>query len=98
MHPVDINDSNAYNDSMATLNIRKLPDEIRDKLRVRAARAGRSMEAEARAILKAVFQEEAEVVSAQGLQEIVGELYGKHKPESVFEDLIAERRKEAARE
>jgi plasmid stability protein len=36
---------------MATLTIRNLPDDLRDKLRVRAAQAGRSMEAEARAIL-----------------------------------------------
>jgi plasmid stability protein len=36
---------------MATLTIRNLPDEVRDKLRIRAAHAGRSMEAEARAIL-----------------------------------------------
>jgi plasmid stability protein len=36
---------------MVTLTIRNLPEDLRDKLRVRAARAGRSMEAEARAIL-----------------------------------------------
>src|SRR5262245_54737281 len=36
---------------MATLTIRNLPDDIRDKLRVKAAQGGRSMEAEARAIL-----------------------------------------------
>jgi len=36
---------------MATLTIRGLDDEIRDRLRVRAAEHGRSMEAEARAIL-----------------------------------------------
>ena len=33
---------------MAVLNIRNLPDEVHAKLRVRAAKAGRSMEAEAR--------------------------------------------------
>jgi plasmid stability protein len=36
---------------MATLTIRNLPDDVRDRLRARAAQAGRSMEAEARAIL-----------------------------------------------
>jgi plasmid stability protein len=36
---------------MATLTIRNLPDKIRDRLRVRAAKRGVSMEAEARAIL-----------------------------------------------
>jgi plasmid stability protein len=37
--------------TMATLTIRDLDDEIRDKLRVRAAQKGVSMEAEVRAIL-----------------------------------------------
>lgn len=36
---------------MATLTIRNLDDEVREKLRIRAARRGRSMEAEVRAIL-----------------------------------------------
>jgi antitoxin FitA len=38
---------------MAAISIRNLDDETRDRLRVRAARHGRSMEAEARAILAA---------------------------------------------
>ena len=37
---------------MATLTIRDLDDELRGQLRVRAARHGRSMEAEVRAILR----------------------------------------------
>jgi plasmid stability protein len=36
---------------MATLSIRSLPDEVHHRLRGRAAEHGRSMEAEARAIL-----------------------------------------------
>lgn len=36
---------------MAALSIRNLDDDIRERLRVRAARNGRSMEAEVRAIL-----------------------------------------------
>ena len=36
---------------MAVLTIRNLPEEIRKRLRVRASRNGRSMEAEARAII-----------------------------------------------
>lgn len=36
---------------MAALSIRDLDDEVRDRLRVRAAQHGRSMEAEIRAIL-----------------------------------------------
>jgi plasmid stability protein len=37
---------------MATLTIRDVDEELRAKLRVRAARHGRSMEAEVRAILR----------------------------------------------
>ncbi|MEC4613577.1 FitA-like ribbon-helix-helix domain-containing protein [Tsukamurella tyrosinosolvens] len=37
---------------MATLTIRNLPDHVRDRLRIRAAHNGRSMEAEARLILE----------------------------------------------
>ncbi len=40
-------------DSMASITIRQLPDETKRKLRVRAAQHGRSMEQEAREILKA---------------------------------------------
>lgn len=36
---------------MAAVSIRDLDDQVRDRLRVRAARHGRSMEAEIRAIL-----------------------------------------------
>lgn len=36
---------------MATLTIRQLDDAVKEKLRVRAAQAGRSMEEEAREIL-----------------------------------------------
>ena len=38
---------------MAELTIRGIDDEVRDRLRIRAAQHGRSMEAEARAILTA---------------------------------------------
>ena len=40
---------------MASLNIRQLEPALKEKLRVRAARNGRSMEAEARVILKEVL-------------------------------------------
>jgi plasmid stability protein len=41
---------------MATLTIRKVDDEIKEKLRVQAARNGRSMEAEVREILAAALE------------------------------------------
>lgn len=40
---------------MATLTIRDFDDELKTELRVRAAQHGRSMEAEVRAILRAVL-------------------------------------------
>jgi plasmid stability protein len=42
---------------MAALSIRDLDDEVREKLRVRAARHGRSMEAEVRCILAEAVEE-----------------------------------------
>lgn len=38
---------------MATLHIRDLEDSVKETIRIRAAKNGRSMEAEARAILRA---------------------------------------------
>ncbi len=42
---------------MAAVSIRDLDDDVKDRLRVRAARNGRSMEAEIRAILTAAVNE-----------------------------------------
>ena len=83
---------------MAVLTIRNLPDEVRDRLRMRAAKSGRSMEAEVRAILTQASLSEETRVSAEALQKWVEILYGGQKPESVVEELIAERRSEAASE
>jgi plasmid stability protein len=44
---------------MAAVSIRDLDDTVRERLRLRAARHGRSMEAEMRAILTAAAAEEA---------------------------------------
>ena len=46
-------DSNAIIDAMASITIRQLEETTKRKLRMRAARHGRSMEQEAREILKA---------------------------------------------
>jgi antitoxin FitA len=43
---------------VAAVSIRDLDDSVREKLRVRAARHGRSMEAEMRAILTAAVRDE----------------------------------------
>ncbi len=48
---------------MAALSIRGLDDDVRERLRIRAAQHGRSMEAEIRAILVEAVQEPAERAS-----------------------------------
>jgi antitoxin FitA len=82
--------------TMATLNIRRLPEDVHAKLRVRAAKAGRSMEAEARMILtEAVEQPQPKPVDLAGLRAFMLRLYGGKLPTGVVDDLIAERRREA---
>ncbi len=83
---------------MATLNIRNLSDEVHARLRIRAARAGQSMEAEAREILTAACGPEKPTMDAATLQGWVDELYAGRLPRGVVDDLIAERRREATRE
>lgn len=83
---------------MAALTIRNLPEAVRERLRLRAARAGTSMEAEVRGILTRAAYEEPPPVSALGLQAFVDRLYGAAKPEGVVDELLRERRREAAHE
>ena len=83
---------------MAVLNIRNLPNQVHTRLRIRAAKAGRSMEAEARTILAAATEPEDTKMSVDALQLWVDQLYGDSKPTDVVADLIAERREEAAKE
>lgn len=45
---------------MAAITVRSLDDDVKHRLRIRAAKHGRSMEAEARAILEAAVAEEDE--------------------------------------
>ena len=52
---------------MAVMTIRDLDDEIRDRLRVRAAHNKRSMEAEVRAILAAAVESPVERSFAEAL-------------------------------
>ena len=72
--------------------------KVHAKLRVRAAKAGRSMEAEAREILTAVILQNQSLTTPTELQEWVTELYGAYKPTNTVETLIAERREEAESE
>ena len=83
---------------MAVLTIRNVPEEVRRRLRLRAARAGRSAEAEARAILAEACLRDERSLPLADLQAWVARLYRNKKPRGVVEDLLAERRREARRE
>ena len=62
---------------MAALSIRDLDDGVRDRLRLRAAENGRSMETEARAILAQAVAEPAPAVDfVETLRERFAELGG----------------------
>ncbi|MGB3394546.1 MAG: plasmid stabilization protein [Stenotrophomonas sp.] len=52
---------------MATMTIRNLEDEVKARLRVRAAQHGRSMEEEARNILRSVLSPEPRTGTAAAL-------------------------------
>jgi plasmid stability protein len=86
---------------MAVLNSRNLPQHVHQALRVRAATAGRSMEAEARDTLtRACASDESPnaLIETLALPDWVDELFGADKPTDVVDSLITERRREAARE
>src|SRR5262249_40486895 len=51
------NDCNDINDCMSSITIRNLESKVKDRLRLRAARQRRSMEEEAREILRATLAE-----------------------------------------
>jgi plasmid stability protein len=83
---------------MAILNIRNLPDDVHAALRIKAAQAGLSMEAEARRILADACLEHKPAASAKKLQDLVQTLYGKQKPIDVTDEQIRLRRVEAKNE
>jgi plasmid stability protein len=86
---------------MATLTIRNLPDEVRDRLRLAAAENGRSMEAEARAALAGLFgcadEREFDVDAITDEVQAAFAPY-RSKQGSIVDELIAERRVEAWQE
>jgi plasmid stability protein len=82
---------------MPVLNIRNLNEDVHARLRLRAARAGRSMEAEARAILAAAVAEEDDGPDLASLPAWVDKVYGTRKPKNVVATLLAERKRESRR-
>ena len=88
---------------MATLTIRDLPDEVRDKLRVRAAEHGRSMEAEVREVLGDYVERVRTARTAVAWEKVVSDAQAAFAPfrnagASTSDELIAERHAEAARD
>ncbi len=95
---IDSNASVAYSAVMATLTIRNVPDDVRDRLRVRAAQAGRSMEAEARSILAEAVQSRSAASDPDALQALVAGLYDNKPPTDIVAEFIREKRREALNE
>ena len=83
---------------MATLNIRNVSESTRRRLRLRAARKGCSMEAEARAILaKAVRGETGKPFDPEAVQNFIARLFNGKTPR-LTNQLIRERRRESRQE
>lgn len=61
---------------MASVVIRNLDDRVKERLRLRAARHGRSMEAEVREILTDAVSEPDDVGLLQAIMQCFGELGG----------------------
>ena len=83
---------------MATLTIRNLPDAVRDKLRVRAAQNGRSMEAEARLVLEGAVENAEDQLGEDEIATRVAEIQQELRnyiPEgrSLVDEFLAERRR-----
>jgi len=77
---------------MATLTIRNLPQEVYDRLRIRAAENKRSMEAEARELVaKALPPKLTPEQALRNMQEMMKNIKPKHG-DSLVDEFLAERR------
>ncbi len=79
---------------MMNLTIEKLPERVWERLEKKAKASGRSVEAEAAAIIAtslAEGDEEADPVEA--FLKMVDGIYGKNRPQNVVDEFLAERRK-----
>jgi len=72
---------------MAMLTVRNLPDEVHRALRVRAARHGRSMEAEVREILEVAIAPESRVKLGSLLADIGRQARLSEEEAAVFDDV-----------
>lgn len=88
---------------MATLTVRDVPDQVRDELRIRAARNGRSMEAEVRDVIAKSVAKSVSPTAQDEWERTVRETQELFAPYrnpvvSAVDELITERRLEAWRE
>lgn len=88
---------------MATLTVRNLSDDVHEKLRVRAAEAGRSVEAEVRSLIAEAVGATAPADRQAEWDAAVREAQETFAPfrnpqVSIVDELIADRRLEAWRE
>lgn len=82
---------------MAVITIRKVSDEVYGRLRKRAKRKKRTVEAEVRDIIARAVAAEDVMEHVGRVQALVDELYQGRKPKRQVEALIAERRRAARR-
>jgi len=68
--------------TMASLTIRKLDDAVRDALRLRAARSGRSVEDEVRVILRDTALEGSSVAPTAALRSAAPDVSTRHSPDT----------------
>jgi plasmid stability protein len=86
---------------MATLTIPDLPDEVHEALRARAARNGRSPEAEVRLLIaEAVAERAAPADDVRARVKRLQDMVARHVPPGSYsvDRFLAERREEAALE
>ncbi len=77
---------------MASLTIRQLDETIKHKLRLQAAKNGRSMEAEARAIFTKLF---ADQTTQKGIASRIQEIVQQHLLDEDSEFALPERKNKA---
>ncbi|MBT9588918.1 Arc family DNA-binding protein [bacterium] len=75
------------------LNIRNLPEPVHQALRERAARNGRSMEAEAREILSEACRPTSQI-TAEGLQAFIRQAFQDPLPGNIVDRFLQERHSE----
>jgi hypothetical protein len=80
------------------LTIANLSDRVLDGLKEKAKASGRTVEAEAAAILSASLDNEPDLSDMDDLQRMVYEMYEGNLPKNEVENFLADRKREAEAE